>query len=361
MRTGIVTLAHANDNYGGSLQAFALQETLRSLGHDPFFANTALAPRRFSISALFEHPLREMQHARRYSKFEGFWRESFSMDPAGRRPVDAFLASPTPADAYVCGSDQIWSNGLPDNPSRRRFAFLDFQFGGGRRVAYAASWGAPDIPRSVVPDVSRMLAGFAAVGVREKSGVEIARRCGAEARWVADPTLLPGRAFWDAFAGPQRGNPGETLFYGAYRWKTALPAREAVAAVRAAKKLRLVVPAPERPLEFPLSNFTPTPREWVRGIRDAGFVLTNSFHCTVFSAIFAKPFAVLLLGGKYAAMNSRVESLCERLGLSDRLVADRAGLERALAAPAPGAETAERIASWAAESKDFLASALSRP
>lgn len=87
-----------------------------------------------------------------------------------------------------------------------------------------------------------------------------------------------------------------------------------------ASQLRFFIFSSERPLEFPFSNKMVNPREWLARIRDAEFVLTNSFHCAVFSIIFHKPFAVLALDGRYDAQNERFYSLLSRIGLSDRLV-----------------------------------------
>jgi hypothetical protein len=62
----------------------------------------------------------------------------------------------------------------------------------------------------------------------------------------------------------------------------------------------------------------PSPGGWLSGLRRSRFVTTNSFHATVFSLIFHKPFITLLHKGGKSGMNSRVTSLLEVVGLRNR-------------------------------------------
>ena len=178
-----------------------------------------------------------------------------------------------------------------------------------------------------VPFISSLLNRFTAVGVREDSGVILAEQCGVGAKLVVDPVLLLDSGFWSSFAEKSlKTKYKDMLFFGGYRWKTKLPPKSAVNFLRKKRGYDLVVPCYEKYFTFLGSNVVFDPYDWVRSIRDAGFVLTNSFHCMVFSIIFHKPFAVLSLGGHYEGMNTRIESLCTRLGLKDRIVGSESEL-----------------------------------
>ena len=358
MRIGIITLSQGNDNYGGCLQAFALQTALERLGHNPFFVNTSLRPKEHIISRYLEHPIREIQRFRRYLRFVDFWRKNFNMDPAGHFADAVYPGCATPTDAYVCGSDQIWRNGFPDAAAFRRIAFADFGSPTAKRIAYAPGWSCKSIPSDVKDDVRRCLSRFSSLSAREDDGVRILADLGfASVKCVVDPTLLFDAAFWSTRAIPSR-TPGSLLLM-TYRWSTSLRARAAVRLLKQTFSCNLVVPSPERPFEFPLANVMMTPGEWLGNIRDSRFVLTNSFHCLVFSLIFHKPFAVLALNGRYEPQNARFESLLNRVALGSRLVRSVDELKRVIDEPIDWNEVDNRLMPWQKESWDYLCSALS--
>ena len=359
MKIGIVTLAQGNDNYGGALQAYALQTVLSQMGHESFFVNTELSRRPQKYSRFIEHPIREIQRYRRYRSFLPFWRENFNMDPKGCRSVADCLSDPSVADALICGSDQIWARGLRNDPLERRLSFLDFKCNRDIRIAYAASWGSVELEEYNLPCISSLLNRFTAVGVREDSGVVLAGRCGAEAKWVVDPTLLLDAGFWSSFAEKStRMCPGNTLLFSGYRWKSKLSPKKAVNLLRKKRGLGLAVPCYEKYFTFLGSNVVLNPCDWVRYIRDAEFVLTNSFHCMVFSIIFHKPFAVLSLGGHYEGMNTRVESLGARLGLRNRIVNTESELAAIENLSIDWGRVDSALNEWISESSRFLRNCL---
>lgn len=318
MTVGIITLAHQNDNYGGSLQAYAMQCAVEKLGHKAFLVNTAEEKRHNTITKILEHPLREVQHFRRFRKFIDFWREYFHPDPGGHREYGEYMLTPTPVDAYVCGSDQIWSNGWTKNGDRRRFSFAGFGSEKIKRIAYAPGWSCRSLSDDLTAEIKGYLSRFSSLSAREDNGVKLMSTLGYEAECVLDPTLLFDKDFWSPCAS--RETFAKDLVLMTYRWKTVLKARKAVSSIAKIIKAKLSVLSSERPLEFPLSNKMVTPRDWLARIRDAEFVLTNSFHCAVFSIIFHRPFAVLALDGHYDAQNERFYSLLSRIGLADRMV-----------------------------------------
>ncbi len=360
MKVGIVTLSQGNDNYGGTLQAYALQTALSRLGHKSFFVNTNLSHRHGKYSKFLEHPLREIQRYRRYQSFYPFWRENFNMDPMGRRSFSDYLHNPSEADALICGSDQIWAKGYRSDPLLRRLAFLDFKCNRDIRVAYAASWGSYHLEEENIPDISPLLKKFSAVGVREDSGVLLAEQCGVNAKLVVDPTLLLDASFWSSFAEKSEMEcPQNTLLFCGYRWSPKLPVKIAVNCLRKKRNLSLIVPCYENPLTFLGANKVLGPRDWVRFVRDSEFVLTNSFHCMVFSIIFHKPFAVLSLGGRYEEMNTRIESLCSRLGLQSRIVTTEQELATVVDNPINWELVDKELNRWILDSWQFLSDSLS--
>lgn len=367
MKVGIATLAHDNDNYGGTFQAIATQEWLRQHGHTPILLNTAPVGRVFWIryfGELFNHPTRKIQENRRRNSFVRFWDRHYAFDPNGHRPFDAFVRAPTPCDAYLCGSDQIWGCAGGEDPAKRDFYFLNFGPREAIRIAYAASIGAGDFPEPAKPVVRDLLGRFDAVSLRETSGCEAARRLGREdAAWVCDPTLLHRRPFWDALAdeAPSRW-PGRLLLCYGYRWQTVVPEATARRALERGLGLSSVIPFSYRPL----SNLTRTravnPAQWLDAVRSATCVLTNSFHCVVFALHFHRPFLVLPLVGRYARMNDRLVSLLDRVGLRDRIVenGDPTRIVSQAKAPIDWMAVEAGLEDWRKESEQFLLAAFER-
>lgn len=318
MKVGIITHIYGNDNYGGTLQAYAMQSILEQLGHNAFFCNCAVTRRKNRFSRFLEHPLREILRARRYRRFVPFWHQYIHHDPNGHRDLLTMLNKPTKADVYLCGSDQIWGAGHLENKIFRRFAFADFGSIHTRRIAYAPSFSSATIMRQKGKVLCNLLSRFSALSAREQTGVDIIRQLGFKAELVLDPTLLHKVSFWERLLCDTQV-PENLLFFPKYRWKTICPTKQAVNAIKNEGDYCLRVPSNETVFEFPKANVILSPEEWLTYIAYSKFVLTNSFHGMVFAIIFHKPFAVLKLDTKYDGMNTRFYSLLEKLNLLYRI------------------------------------------
>jgi hypothetical protein len=163
-----------------------------------------------------------------------------------------------------------------------------------------------------------------AISVREQTGVELVRQlCGrTDAVCVADPTLLLDRAHYNQLAGTSVQKQPYLFSFMLHGLE-----QDAVSVCRTvAEGLKLRVIRCNATKTGLHAGYTlPSPEGWLRTIRDAGFVVTNSFHCTVFCLIFHVPFVAVLIGGTIGSMNSRITDLLKTVGLSHRAVA--AGVE----------------------------------
>lgn len=360
MKIGIATLSHVNDNYGGTLQAFALQSALEKLGHEPFLLNTSIPPRpALQLNKLIEHPIRQVSKIRRYGRFVPFWQRYWRLDPLGHRSEARFLQDPTPCEACVCGSDQIWARLMSDNASTRRFASLDFGPPSLLRVAYAPSFGSDAVSDEALERFLPGVRALDALSVREESGIGILAKAGLKAQWVVDPTLLHEEAFWSSLADESADAPRRnSVFLGTLRWKTALNPKDVLRRLCGKRGWTYETPCSEAPLSHLGHNVSLSPLDWLRHIRESAFVVTNSFHCTVFSVIFRRPFVVLPLAGRHGKGNDRMRSFARRLGLEDRLLGGMDDLDRIAARPIDWARVHEQLAAWRAESWSYLENAL---
>ena len=193
MKAGILTF-HSADSYGAVLQARALVEVLRSLGHDASVIDYAPAyltkPYRLWRNDWWKHPVGTAKNlansfavARRRRGFQAF-REGMHLTPF----------PPEGLDAVIIGSDQVWNRHL--NGGELLWFAHDPVFDHTRNIAYAASTGSVPLPEGV--DFGR----FHRLSVREpRLQAELAAR-GFASTLVLDPVLLAGKEVLDALADP---------------------------------------------------------------------------------------------------------------------------------------------------------------
>lgn len=312
MKVSILTY-HWEDNYGATMQAYATYRAVETLGHQAEFIDLRL-PYAPSISQRIVFGLKR----RRFNAFRKRFFKNLSL--ITYRNVDELRNNPPESDCYLVGSDQTWNPNIAKDllPA----FFLTFGDDKTRRVTYATSigqnsWeGSPAISDA---EIRAALGHFHSILLREDSAVEICRnKFDNEAEQVIDPVLLfPD---YPELTGPLTPS-GEVVAYkliddpGFYEIaktiadRRGLPIRS-IGSVRRPKGFRIAYP--ERP------------EDWVRGLATAEMVLTDSFHGTVFSLLYHRPF-VIYVGDP--TRTTRIESLLRQVGLSDRLLTSRNTVE----------------------------------
>ena len=324
MKIGIMTFWWSEDNYGQLLQCYALQKYLRDQGHDPFLIRydprndyvptplyrkllKALNPVQLAgyLSLKRRMYLSSKEYTTHNRQFSIFRDTYLKQSEQIYYSYDELKANPPQADCYIVGSDQVWafSNGALQKVKKLVHAyFLDFGSDSIIRMAYAASWGREQIPDNFVDEIQPLLKKFQKVSVREKSGIDICRRCGYEtAQWICDPTLL-----LDA-----------EVYRRIYRDSNV------TASQRFAQERNLDVRYISANMNMDAYEKTyATIPEWLYLVDNAQYVITNSFHCCVFSILFRKQFGAIALTGKNSGMNSRLQSLFEMTGCGERYIKD---------------------------------------
>ena len=335
MRIGILTLP-LHTNYGGILQAYALQTTLERMGHKVFLIEKRREPLKLPLwkaplsygkrifKNIIGHPFpvfyeqkvnREMPIVRQYT-------DKFIDKYIKRRIIDDYVdVSEIDFDAIIVGSDQIWR---PKYFPNIETAYLDFTKDWNiKRIAYAASFGTDEweyTPKQT-KECGRLLQNFNSVSVREKSGIDLCReRFHLKVTHVLDPTMLLEASdyvkLFEAAKTPK--SPGTLLNYilDETSEKTALI--EKIAKDRGLVPFR--VNSNVENINVPLQErIQPPVEQWLRGFHDAELVVTDSFHACVFSILFKKTFIVI---GNVERGLSRFSSLLSMFGLEDRLISN---------------------------------------
>lgn len=313
-------------NYGGIMQAWALQQVLKRMGHEPVTINRqpkskgpAYYAARLSYRALkkamgkrqapinFESHLPTIrQHTR------AFIDQHISMsEPLDRTAKLKAHFAREQYDAVIVGSDQTWRPRY--SPNIENF-FLDFLEGIDiKRIAYASSFGVEEweFTGEQTQRCAALAKKFDAISIREDSGVELCRKhLGIEATHVPDPTLLLDKADYLQLIGPERLSNKP---YGVYTYLLDKTPEKQALAQQASEQLGEPVYSCQARLsvtdEFQgsLHDFImPSCLDWLAGFANCRYVVTDSFHGMVFSIIFGKPFFVIRNEGRGQA---RIESL----------------------------------------------------
>lgn len=344
MTTATIT-CHDVYNYGASLQAFALQQTLVSLGHSnviidykpPYLSNhfsfssiNSVYDRPFVRWAYFAAKFPERVLAlRRKRAFDRFTRRYLTLTEHRYCSVDELKECAPKADCYIAGSDQIW-NTLFKNGKDAAF-YLDFVPEGARRVSYAASFATEKlhcIPQ-MASDIVSMLGKFDSISVREKSGKALLESLGYKACTVTvDPVFLPDVAIWDKIAEKPSGI-GRKRFVLVYDCELGDSLRTAAKSEASAFDAE-ICSVNMRKAYADINQPYIGPSQFIWLLQNAECVVTNSFHATAFSLIFKRPFWVV---PRSENINARMEDLLASTGLSDRMLASDSAPDRPVLEP----------------------------
>ena len=324
-------------NYGGNLQNFALQKVLTDMGHEPVTIDrhhTVKLRTKLKIG-YFKNLL--MHFLKGTPK--PLWKSYFSSKKEQaylRQDITAFIdayITKTPRlysdkavqaifkknnfEAVIVGSDQCWR---PMYSPNIYTYYLDFLKDNKeiKKLAYAASFGTDQWEYTEEQTVrcKKLIQQFDLVTVREKAAVNlVTEKLNKDAELVLDPTLLLSKEdYIELFVGKNLpDNKGiYTYILDDSDWKTQV--------VETAKEtLGLPQFSNQHNKHTVNSEKIPSIESWIKGFADADFVVTDSFHGTVFSIIFNKPFISLVNVSRGA---SRFESILGEFDLMQRLASD---------------------------------------
>ena len=217
-------------------------------------------------------------------------------------------------DYFVVGSDQVWNfNWYPDI---NYFKYIDSK----KCLSYAASFGVYDIDDEHVVNVRETLNHLSGISVREDAGVKIAEKLTDKpvVRNI-DPTFLLDREDWGKVAKKPKNNIDKDYIIAFFLGNISKERRDRIENL--ARKNNCEVMWIMRK-EYPLwEDFGPA--EFLYSIANAKSVITDSFHGTVFSIIFRKPFYSLNRDQNLQNMNSRLDTVLNLFDLKNRHVSDR--------------------------------------
>lgn len=336
MRIAILTLP-LNTNYGGLLQAYALQTVLERMGHSVVVLGSeqrrCIHPLKIPFAAAWRCVRKYVKGEKIHVLEEHHFNKTYPVISQYTRPfIDKYIhhrmverpetLREDEYDAIVVGSDQIWRKAYYPHIAN---AFLAFARDWKRvkRIAYAPSFGTDvwELDSQLTLRCKALLEQFDLVTVREDDGVEMCEKhLGIRPMQVLDPTMLLDAHDYIQLveaAGKRVEQPHMLLAY------VLDPSAHTQAVISLAAQEKALVPcyvsSRVEDDSAPLDERIQKPVEvWLNAFMQAGWVITDSFHACAFSIIFNKPFAVL---ANTTRGMSRITSLLRLFGLEDRLVA----------------------------------------
>lgn len=341
-KIGIITIVNVN-NYGAELQAFALQHQFTLMGqqaevinyvfgispHHDFNGETLTIPLSFKIrikrkilpyietiiDAFFpkKKKIREC-------KFNDFHKKYNRLTSNIYYSVKSLYDGSLNYDIYCVGSDQVWNyqKGYSILPF-----LLDFVPKGKKKIAFASSIGLSSLSVEANDIFKYYLSDFDALAVRESQASDLlSKLLHRKIDVVLDPTLLLTKKEWQKVADYNLCPKERYLLLYIVTIKPckyAIELAERIAKNKGLKIVRLFRSAATYGSKSSMINLPEAgPSDFVGLIENADFVVTNSFHGTVFSINFQIPFYSIIQTGKNT--NSRLQSVLEKLKMQDRLL-----------------------------------------
>lgn len=328
-KVGIITFHNAH-NWGASLQLYALKRYLEESGYQVKvinYRNTEIESnylKKRKIKCKIKNPktllkyiflwMEEIYSRKQYNqKWNKF--NHFINDITDNEKVieDIKEIENMDVDYFVFGSDQIWNHSLTNGFDGVYFG--DFKTNA-KKISYAASLGFKELPEKEEEEFKKLLQNFNAISVREEALKDYIKKISnQDVTKVLDPTLLLNKEKYLKIAQKPDLKKKYLLLYTLVDNKKLIQISQYIAQklgleiveLRYSKTLKKIG-------KKQIANIGP--EEFLGLINGAEFIITNSFHGTVFSILFHKKFYTIPI----SKVNSRIENLLEITKLEKRCI-----------------------------------------
>lgn len=344
MKIGIITLV--SDNYGNKYQNYAVEQLMSEYGEvetfslkelyqappvarksfwkkiNPLYIKEVFNSRlmyKYDINSTASGILHNLIYAKRYrqellelrnkrsARFRIFSDrylhisdQKLSYDNATKAWTEGF-------DCFICGSDQIWN---PTYATTSKLAFCSFA--PEKTICFSPSFGVSEIPEYRKEEYSRWLKPIRQLSVREEAGQRIIKELtGRDSVLLLDPTMVLSKEKWEEISCEPEVKLPERYIVGYFLGRVDKHYKEQIEKLSHEKKLPIVMLFDIMTPEY----YVMEPAEVLYTIAHADYVLTDSFHGTVFSILFHKDFSVFNRKEGGMNMNSRIETLVKKFNL----------------------------------------------
>lgn len=333
---GIVTL-NGYYNYGNRLQNYALQEVVESLGFDVetiINNNQAFTPKRngyhTTLNKLKDKSMNDIIKSLNNKISNTYFQKENKISECLRTEIfkefttnyikeTNFSISKNNlpnnlSDKYslfITGSDQVWN---PDYIYGSSINFLTFAENT-KKIAYAPSFGVSEIPDDLTEKYRKWISDFEYLSVREEEGSNIIYELtGRHAQVLVDPTLLLTKEKWLSIAKAAKNKPEKKYLLTYFLGGIPNSYKSEIKKIAKKNNLQVINLGDIREKEA----YRTGPSEFLDYINSCSIFCTDSFHGTVFSILFQRPFIVFEREGLSSSMFSRINTLLKKFDLNSR-------------------------------------------
>ena len=275
---------------------------------------------------------------------------------------DEIIKGLAEGEIIVIGSDQLWG---PEDIIRD-YHTLTWVPKTSKKIAYATSFGVKELPPFLEKRATTFLDNMSSISVREDAGCKIVRNLtGRDVLQVCDPTLLLKREDWDVIATEKLlDEPYIFCFFignnPKHRELSTEFSRITGLKIAAILHLDQYIPSDEGYAHYSFNNASPG--DFISLIKNADYILTDSFHTTIFSVIYEKKFIVFNRYGEneFGSRNSRIDSLCDKLQISSRRYKEAGSIINQIRSEIDYQNVKSNVSDWRDESLAYLKNAIGR-
>lgn len=340
MTIAIATCAYSDRNYGQILQAFALQKYLENCGYQVYIIDYTpscieyrLGPNKWKQYLKYfvkNLPLIKTYAIKKYEKqqsiekkqnnrsFSDFKKRYLKYSTIKYSQIKELRKNPPIADFYITGSDQIWGKSSP-NPYPYLLQFVDSP----NKMSYATSFGRSHLEAYEIPIFRNELRKYTKIGVREVGGVEICKSLNLHnSQFTPDPTILLQPLEWKQLLTP--GNLFKTQKKKIFIYSCYLRRDELIGKFIESNDYEIII---EDVINNDKDIANLSIEDWIKAIYEADYVISNSFHATMFCLYMNTSFVTYQYVGVGSQMNTRLESILNQVNLMHHFVLPNTDLD----------------------------------
>lgn len=366
---------HMVKNYGSALQAYALMKYINSLGYEAEIVDYEF-PNLYHIKKSIPSPfgrfklfLRENLRVillepflKRNTKFKRFVTNELQLSQKHYKSKEELAKDPPCYDIYVTGSDQVWNVNKIYEDDSYLCAFADADK---KKISFGASFTINELPKNEYERFSKLLGRYSAIGVREKSSLKILDclrlNDSIDICNTCDPTLLLDASDYERLSAKSKVKiDGDFILVHQLEYNFSAEPMISIAIQEAKKKYNCKMVLIDHMFkkvekgDIKLCNLGPNEFVWL--FQHAKAVVTSSFHGTMFSIIFRKPFVSIAPSKEHT--DRRIADVLLRLGLTDNLVYNEGERGSVIWKVGYTPLHEDKIIDYVKESQDFLKNAL---
>lgn len=328
MKQAALITCHNIKNYGSVFQTYATTVVFKGFGYDvtvidyqrPGTDKEGFRKRTLQESHMAKKPVikyvfpyvLKVSFQKMERVFSDFLRKYVATTAKTYLTEEELVQDCPGADLYISGSDQIWNSDI--NGRIERPYYLSFLQDDKMRISFASSFGKTQLHDGEKEETRTLLSKYQWLSTRERSGTEIIHGLGLDADTVLDPTLWLSKEQWERLAEPVRAPKRYVLVYQLHNNK---------AMDQYIKQMEKTCHLPCLRVDLFYHYMVksgrhivcPTPGQLISLIKNAEYVISDSFHMTVFSILFNKKFISIYSENSF---NDRIASILKLLDLEDR-------------------------------------------